>query len=473
MASAKTTLGMIVGNRGFFPDHLCNEGREIMLKILQEEGFDVVTLSPDDTKFGSVETWADVKKCADLFKKNRERIDGILVTLPNFGDERGVADSIKRSGLDVPVLVHAFADEPSRMTIKNRRDSFCGKMSACNNLMQYGIKYSLTSCHTMDPKTPAFRQDLRNFGGTCRIVRGLRGARIGAIGARPVAFNTVRYSEKLLESSGISILTLDLYELFGWAGRLTDSDAKVKAKLAAIKDYVPTKGIPPASLVKMAKLAVAVDGWMASNDLTATAIQCWTAMEEFYGVVPCTVMSMLSNALLPSACEVDITGAVGMLAMRLASGRPSALLDWNNNYGNDPDLCMMFHCANLPKDVFAECHMDYQEIIAGTVGKENTYGTVVGRMKPGAFTFARVSTDDAKGNVRTYFGEGQMQPQVVKTFGGYGVARIEKLQKLLRFICENGFEHHVAMNPSLVSASLEDAFRNYFGWATYHHNAEG
>ncbi|MCE9613566.1 MAG: L-fucose/L-arabinose isomerase family protein [Lentisphaerae bacterium] len=474
MSSAKrTTLGLIVGNRGFFPDHLCKSGREVMLKVLKEEGFDVVALTPDDTKHGSVESYKDAKACAALFKKHREAIDGVLVTLPNFGDERGVADTLKLAGLNVPVLVHAFADDPEKMTIKDRRDSFCGKMSACNNLSQYGIKYSVTSLHTVDPTDVSFRQDLRDFGGTCRIVRGLRNARIGAIGARPVAFNTVRYSEKLLEGSGISILTLDLYELFGWANRLADDAAPVKDKLESIKAYVPTKGIPAASLVKMAKLGVVVDKWMADNELTSTAIQCWTAMEEFFGVVPCTVMSMLSNNLLPSACEVDIAGSVGMLAMRLASGRPSALLDWNNNYGTDPDLCMMFHCANLPKDVFVEAKMDYQEIIAGTVGKENTFGTVVGRMKPGAFTFARVSTDDAHGRIRAYYGEGQMQKQPVKTFGGYGVARIANLQKLLRYICEQGYEHHVSMNPSQVCRSLDDAFRNYFGWATYFHNTEG
>ncbi|MDA0577477.1 MAG: L-fucose/L-arabinose isomerase family protein [Verrucomicrobia bacterium] len=471
MSAKRTTLGLIVGNRGFFPGHLCQTGREIILKVLADEGFDVISLSVDDTKYGSVESWSDAKACAELFKKHREKIDGILVTLPNFGDERGVADTLKLAGLNVPVLVHAFADDPEKMTIKDRRDSFCGKMSVCNNLSQYGIKYSVTSLHTVDPTSKSFRQDLRDFGGTCRIVRGLRGARLGAIGARPVAFNTVRYSEKLLEGSGISVLTLDLYELFGWANRLTDSDKTVQKKLESIRRYVPTEGIPEVSLIRMAKLGTVVDKWMADNDLNATAIQCWTAMEEFFGVVPCTIMSMLSNALLPSACEVDIAGTVGMLAMRLSSGRPSALLDWNNNYGDDPDLCMMFHCANLPKDVFVDFKMDYQEIIAGTVGKENTYGTVVGRMKPGAFTYARVATDDANGRIRAYFGEGQMQPQVVNTFGGYGVARIPKLQKLLHYICEQGFEHHVAMNPSQICRSLDDAFRNYFGWQSYWHGA--
>jgi len=469
----KTTLGLIVGNRGFFPDHLCKEGRETILRVLKQEGFDVVALSPQSTALGTVETFGDARKCAELFKKHREKIDGVLVTLPNFGDERGVADALRLAGLDVPVLVHAFADNPKKMTIKHRRDSFCGKMSVCNNLDQYGIPFSLTELHTVDPDDESFRQDLRDFGATCRVVGGLRGARLGALGARPAAFNTVRYSEKLLENSGISVITMDLFEVFGLVGKLKNNDPKVQRKLKAIQAYVPTKGIPAASLLKMAKFGVVVDDWMKDNDLCATAVQCWTAMEEYFGVVPCTIMSMLSNNLLPSACEVDIAGAVGMLAMRFASGRPSAILDWNNNYGDDPDLCVMFHCSNLPKDVFAEATMDFQEIIAGAVGKKNTFGTVVGRMRTGPFTYARVSTDDANGVIQSYVGEGEMVDDPLKTFGGYGVARIPQLQELLHYICRMGFEHHVAMNPSQVSHSLVDAFENYLDWDVYHHAPNG
>ena len=465
----KTTLGLIVGNRGFFPDHLCKEGRDTMLEVLKKAGFDVVTLTPKDTKFGSVETWDDAKKCAALFKKNAAKIDGVLVTLPNFGDERGVADALKMAELPVPVLIHAFPDDASKMTIKNRRDSFCGKMSVCNNLSQYGILYSLTTLHTVDPASESFAADLEDFGACCRVVGGLRGARLGAIGARPAAFNTVRYSEKLLEDSGISVETIDLFEVFGRVDRLKDGSQPVRAKLKAIKDYVNTKGVPAKALVKMAKFGVVVDEWIEEQELSATAVQCWTAMEEFFGVVPCTVMSMLSDRLLPSACEVDITGAVGMLAMRLASGKASALLDWNNNYGDDPDECVIFHCSNLPKSVFASVDMDYQEIIAGTVGKANTYGTCVGPIKTGPFTFTRVSTNDLEGCVQAYLGEGEIVDSPLKTFGGRGVARIQNLQTLLQFICENGFEHHVAMNRSQVANGVYEALDKYLGWDVYYH----
>jgi L-fucose isomerase-like protein len=342
-------------------------------------------------------------------------------------------------------------------------------MSVCNNLSQYGIRHSLTTLHTVDPASASFRSDLRSFGACCRVARGLKGARIGAIGARPAAFNTVRYSEKLLEASHISVETIDLFEMFGRANQLKDSEPRVKAKLREIQRYVSCGGVPAKSLLKMARFGVAVDQWIHENALDATAVQCWTAMEEFFGVVPCTVMSMLSNSLSPSACEVDITGAVGMLALRLASGRPAALLDWNNNYGDDPDMCVMFHCSNLPKSVFSSVRMDYQEIIAGTVGKANTFGTCVGRIAPGPFTFCRVSTDDVIGCVRAYVGEGEFTDSPLDTFGGYGPARIPNLQKLLRYICRHGFEHHVAIAQAQVAAGVAEALGNYLGWDVYAH----
>jgi L-fucose isomerase-like protein len=465
-----TTLGVLVGNRGFFPAELCEQGRKIILSVLKEEGFEAVALSGKDTKYGSVESWSDARKCAELFKTNREKIDGILVTLPNFGDERGVADTLRLAGLDVPVLVHAFPDEPGRMTIEHRRDSFCGKMSACSALSQYGIRYSLTTQHTMDPESDGFRQDLREFGAMCTVVKSLRKARFGQIGARPAPFLTVRYSEKLLERTGISVETLDLSEIFGRAWALKDKDSTVLSKLDDIKDYVKTTKIPKESLARMAKFAVVLQQYIEERNLDGTAIQCWTSLQENFGIMPCTAMSMLSNALLPSACESDIAGLVGMYALVKASGRPSALLDWNNNYADDPDKCLLFHCGNLPQELFGRSGvMEYGEILAGTVGRENTYGVIVGRLKPTEFTYCRVSTDDQAGRIKAYVGEGEITKDPITSFGAYAVAHVPRLQQLLRYICANGFEHHVAIAPARVARVVQEAFGRYLGWDVYNH----
>jgi len=467
-----TTLGLIIGNRGFFPAHLCESGRKELLGVLNEEGIQSLALPPDATRFGAVESYEEARKCADFFRSHRDEIDGVLVSLPNFGDERAVADTLRLSELNVPVLVHAFNDEPDKMTIKFRRDSFCGKMSVCNNLRQYGIRYSLTRLHTVDPASVSFRSDLRRFAATCRIVRSLKHARIGALGARPAAFNTVRFSEKLLERSGISVETLDLSEALGWVAKLKDQDHEVKEKLAAVSSYTTVTGVPPESLMKMAKLGVAVDRWVKEKRLSATAIQCWTALEEFFGIVPCTLMSMMSDSLMPSACETDIAGVIGMLVLQSASNKPAALLDWNNNYGTDPEKGVVFHCSNLPKSFFSEQKMDYQEIIAGTVGKNNTFGTIVGTIAPGPFTYCRVSTDDLRGRITTYVGEGEFTNDKVESFGGYGVIKVPRFQDLLSHICRNGLEHHVAATRAQVADAIDDAFSTYLEWDVYHHQAQ-
>jgi L-fucose isomerase-like protein len=465
----KMTMGLIVGNRGFFPDHLAKSGREEMIQVLQKVGYDVVALTPDESKYGAVETHEEAKLCAELFRSKSDAIDGVVVTLPNFGDERAIADTLRLARLTVPVLIQATPDTPGKMLITHRRDSFCGKMSACNNLKQYGIPYSLTTLHTETPDSPEFTKDLEWFAAVCRIVKGLRNLRIGALGARPTAFNTVRYSEKLLEASGISVETLDLSEVLGRISRMKDDHPAATQKLQSIQRYVPTSGIPQAALLKMAKLGAVVDEWMKATDLQISAVQCWTSLEENLGVVPCTLMSMMSDSLLSSACEVDVCGVLAMHALQLASETPSALLDWNNNYGNHPDKAVCFHCSNLPKHFFREVKMDYQEIIAGTVGKENTFGTCVGRVKAGPMSFARFSTDDSKGRIRGYSGSGNFTDDPLDTFGGAGVVDIPGLQKLLHYICENGFEHHVAANFSSVAPAVHEAATRYLGWEMYAH----
>lgn len=465
----ETTLGVLVGNRGFFPVALARDGREEILRVLEQEGYKSLCLGPEDTRFGVVETLQDARRCADFFRKHRDEIDGIVVTLPNFGDEKAVANALRMAGLEVPVLVHAFPDEPHHMMLGGRRDSFCGKISVCNNLWQYGIRYTLTTKHTVSPASDSFRQDLEMFTAICRIVKGLKNARVGVIGARPAAFNTVRFSEKLMEHAGISVETLDLSEVLGRISRMKDEDAKVKTKLEGIQGYVATRGIPPASLAKMAKFGAVVDEWMQANELAGTSVQCWTAMEEFFGVVPCTLMSMMSNNLLPSACETDMIGMIAMYILQLASGTPSAIVDWNNNYGDDPDKAVIFHCSNLPKHFFEDFKMDFQEIIATTLNKESTYGTVVGKLKSGPLTYCRVSTDDLHGRMRAYAGEGEITSDRLESFGGYGVVRIPQMQKLMHFVCKNGFEHHVSVNRSRYGRAVVEALENYKGWEVYHH----
>ena len=464
-----TTLAVIVGNRDFFPDQLVTEARRDLLRVFAEEGVDAVLLDEAQSKLGSVETWAHAQACADLFRAHRDRISGVLVSLPNFGDEKGVADALKLAGLNVPVLVQAYPDDLGQLTVERRRDAFCGKISVCNNLRQYGIPFSLTEAHTVPVSSAEFREDLRAFLGVCRVVRGLRRARIGAVGARPNAFNTTRYSEKLLQGAGISVSTIDLSDVFGRAQKLADSDARVRGKLREIGAYADASIVPDQALLQMAKLGVVLTDWMKDYGLEATAIQCWSSMQQNYGVNCCTIMSMMSENLMPSACEVDITGVVTMYALQLASGTPSALVDWNNNYGKDPNKCVLFHCGNWAKSFVPGVKIETAPILGTVLGEENTYGALSGRTPSGALTYARVSTDDQAGEIRAYVGEGRFTDDPLATFGTRAVAEVPRLQQLLRYICKNGFEHHAAMNASHCAGILVDALETYLGWNVYHH----
>ena len=467
--SVSPTLGVIYGNRDFFPDQLVTEARADIAALFARLGIKAIQLGEADSKLGGVETHAEARKCADLFAKHRDEIDGVLVVLPNFGDEKGVADVLKMAKLNLPVLIQAYPDDLDQLSPARRRDGFCGKISVCNNLAQAGIKFSLTRKHVVRPDDESFLADLQQFLGVCRVVGGLRDLRLGAVGARPGAFNTVRYSEKILERHGINVTTVDLSEFLGKAEKLDAAHAGVVSKLSDIKSYAPAPGVPEEKLVQMAKLGVILDDWMGANAIDATAIQCWTSVQENFGCNVCTLMSMMSENFMPSACEVDVTGVLTMYAMQLASSAPSALVDWNNNYGSDEDKCVLFHCGNWAKTFLPDIKISNAPILGSILGVENTYGALDGRTLAGPLTYGRLTTDDNEGVIRAYVGEGLLTNDELKTFGNRAVAQVPKLQNLLRHVCSKGFEHHVVMNPSHSAKILEEAFEGYLGWDVYHH----
>ena len=471
MSTPRTVLGVIIGNRDFFPDKLVGEARADLVKLFAELGVDAVMLDSAETKLGGVETHGDARKCAELFRKNRDRISGVLVCLPNFGDEKGVADTLKLAGLNVPVLVQGYPDDLDRLDVIRRRDAFCGKISVCNNLRQAGIAYTLTTKHVVHPLDASFRADLQKFIAVARVVQGLRKVRIGAVGARPGAFNTVRYSEKILERHGISVTTVDLSEILGAAAKLGEADKRVVSKIDEIKAYANATAVPPAKLIQMARLGLVLDDFVAANHLDATAIQCWTSVQANHGCNVCTSMSMMSENFMPSACEVDVTGVLTMYAMQLASSSPSALVDWNNNYGTDPDKCVLFHCGNWAKSFLPDIKILNAPILGSTLGVENTWGALDGRTPATPLTYGRITTDDAAGKIRTYVGQGELTNDELKTFGNRAVARVPKLQKLMHHVCREGFEHHVVMNSSHTAGILAEAFERYLGWEVYHHEA--
>ena len=465
-------FGIIIGTRAYFNSELAKDVRKQLLKTLADEGYDYVILPEDATPTGSssIETREDGLKCAELFRQNRDRIDGIIVSLPNFGFEIGIINAISVADLNVPVLVQACDDENDKVDLDSRRDAFCGKISVCNNLYQYGIPFTDTTLHTYSIYSELLAKDINKFAGICRVVNGLRHARIGAIGARPAGFQTVRASEKLLQKSGITVVPVDLSEILGAAGKIEDTDAELLKKLEEIKCYAAVPKEYSDKLVLQAKFGVAVERWIEANQIDAVAVQCWDSLEQNYGCAACVTMSMLGEKLLPAACEVDIAGAVSMYALTLAAQGQSALLDWNNNFAEDRNKCVCTHCGNFPKSfVRNDLKLGTLGVLGRTLGKVNTFGAVYGKVTKGDFTFFRISTDDTKGAIKAYLGTGEITDDPYGMDGCIAVTKVNNLQTLMKYICKNGFEHHVAMVRNDVKEILNEAIEDYLGWNLYVH----
>ncbi len=466
----KQSFGVIIATRNIFNYKLAVEAREKVLGKLEQMGFGAVILPTSETPTGNIEGYVDAVKCADYFKKNAEKIDGILVILPNFGDELGVVNSIKLSGLNVPVLVQACDDDNNKVDVKSRRDAYCGKLSVCNNFYQYGIKFTDTTYHTYSLDSKEFTYDLIKFAGICRVVKGLSNLRVGAIGTRPIGFQTMRFSEKILQKNGITVIPVDMSEIIADAEKIDYKDPAVTTKVGDIQEYGACGIASHHKIAKQARFGLAVEKWIEAHDIHISALQCWESIEKNYGCAACVTMSMMGEKFMPSACEVDVAGTISMYALALAAQTPSAILDWNNNFAEDRDKVVCTHCSNYPKSFFqSDIEIGSLDVLGTVLGSEDTFGAIKGKVAAGKMTYFRISTDDSKGIIKTYLGEGNMTDDPYGMDGGIAVCEIPNLQNLMKYLCKNGFEHHVAMVRGHVSEILEEAIGNYLGWEIYKH----
>ena len=471
MKTSEQTFGVIIATRNIFNFKLAVEARKKVLTRLEEMGFGYVILPESETPTGNIEGYDDAVKCAAYFKKHSEIIDGILVVLPNFGDELGVVNTIKLSGLNVPVLIQACDDDNDKVDVKSRRDAFCGKLSVCNNLYQYGIRFTDTIYHTYSLDSEEFTRDLLKFAGICRVIKGMTGLRVGAIGTRPIGFQTMRASEKLLQKYGITVVPVDMSEIIAAADKIDEKDSIVEKKVKEIQAYGNCKAIHGDKIAKQARFGLAVENWIENNNINISALQCWESIEKNYGCAACVTMSMMGEKMMPSACEVDVAGVVSMYALALAALTPSALLDWNNNFAEDRNKVVCTHCSNYPKTFFRnEIEIGSLDVLGTVLGSEDTFGAVKGKVAPGDMTYFRISTDDTNARIKSYLGQGRITDDPYGMDGGIAVCEINNLQKLMKYMCKNGYEHHVAMVRGHVAEILEEAIGNYMGWELYNHD---
>lgn len=459
----KSTFALFLGNRGFFPGSLIDAARREMLEALGGIGHDVLTLDASLTRYGAVETPAEGQVYANFLQQNAGKYDGVVLCLPNFGDETGAVAALKDA--HVPIFVHAYPDELDKMAPATRRDAFCGKMSVMDVLRQYGVPFSALKPHTAAPHSAAFRQNIGYFDRLCRVVKGMRSLTVGAIGARTTAFKTVRIDELTLQQHGITVETMDLSDIFARVAALDVSSPLVQAKLERLAEYTTWDQVPRPAMETLAKLGVVLDTVVAEGCFGAIAVRCWIEMQKQLQVSPCVLLSEMNDRGVIAACEVDTGSAVSMYGLHCASGEAATCLDWNNNYADEDDKCILFHCGPVPQSMMtAKGQVTDHLILLNSVGEGRSYGCNVGRIAPVPFTFANVVTDE--GRLNFYVGEGRFteDPVPADFFGCAGVAEIPRLQETLQTIGYQGHRHHVGVTPGTHAEPVREAFVKYLGY---------
>jgi len=465
MHSEKSRLGVVFGNRGFFPASLIHSAREEMSRTLKEDGHEMIVMDVAATPNGAIETPADARKFEAFYNDNRNRIDGIIVCLPNFGDENGMEKALKH--VRVPILVQAYPDELDKLLPAQRRDAFCGKLSIMDVLLQSRIKFTNLMPHTAHPDSDEFRRNLREFDRTCRVVKSLNRLVVGAIGARTTPFKTVRVDEIALQNHGITVETVDMADVFARMDRVSPDGESFGARKQRLTELANWGDAPPESLDNLVRLYVVLDELIQELELNTLAIRCWTELQLKYRISPCLVTGDLAENGIPAACEVDVSNAVAMQALGAASGQATSILDWNNNYGSDPNKCILFHCGNVPSSLMAERGtISDHSILSNSIGAGHGFGCNQGRIRPMEFTYSSMAT--LGGKIHVYLGTGRITEDEIPKgyFGCAGVAEIADLQKLLHWIGKNGHRHHVSITPGHHVDAMREAFEGYLGYET-------
>ncbi|HHX42108.1 MAG TPA: hypothetical protein GX715_19295 [Armatimonadetes bacterium] len=459
----KSSFALFFGNRGFFPGSLMASAREELTRVLNAMGHETVVLDGSATRYGAVETPAEGEIYARFLKENEGKFDGVILSLPNFGDENGAVAALRNAG--VPILIQAYPDEMDKMAPETRRDAFCGKLSIMDVFCQNGIPFTALKPHTVAPSSARFAQNVDHFDRVCRVVKGMRNLVVGAVGARTTAFKTVRIDELALQRHGITMETFDLSDLFARMRAVDPKSDAYRAKEDRYLGYTDFSGVPGDKRDALIRLGVALDTLIEEARLDTIALRCWEEMQRQLGISPCVVLSEMNDRSVTAACEVDVGNAVAMHALGLASGEVTACLDWNNNYEEDDDKCILFHCGPVPQSMMtAKGKVEEHAILANAVGRGCSIGCNVGRIAPTPFTFSSMTTDS--GRLKFYVGEGEFtnDPIPPEFFGCAGVARVPALQDVLLHVGRYGHRHHVSVTPSLVAGPVCEALTNYLGY---------
>lgn len=455
-------FALFFGNRGFMPAELIAGARQDMIQAVTDAGHEVLVMDEKATRYGAVETREEGRLYHDWLKSHEGEYDGVILCMPIFIDENGAAAALQDA--NVPILMQAYPDEIGKMDFAHRRDAFCGKFSVTDVFYQYKIPFTVMKPHVVHPLSPAFRKNLEDFAAVCRVVKDMRRFNLGCIGARTTAFKTVRFDEVTLQRYGINVESFDLSELMFKVGQKKDDDGAVLDKVKRLENYTDFSRVPEKNKRTLAKISVVIDEYIEAYKLDAIALRCWNEMETVLRVCPCVLVSELNDRGIVCSCEVDLCSAITMRAMALASGKPTACLDWNNNYGEEENKVILFHCGPVAQSLMAGkgTVTEHKMFAKGDPG--SGWGSNEGRIAAFDMTFSNCFTENGK--LKVYASEARFtgEPIEKEYFGCGGVAEVPDLQNKLLRLARGGFKHHTTVGVGHMKEVLEEAFSTYLGY---------
>lgn len=457
--NGKMTFALCFCNRGFMPGELIYGAREDMAKAVADAGYDCIMMDEKLTRFGGVETRDEGLLYAAWLKEHRDEYDGVIFSMPIFADENGAITALQDAG--VPILMQAYPDEIGKMDFAHRRDAYCGKFSVTDVFTQYGVPFTVLKPHVVHPLNEKFQKNLRDFAAICRVVNGMKRFNLGCIGARTTAFKTVRFDEIAMQKNGVNVEAFDLSEVFAKVAAMRDDDPAVEAKLERLKNYADFSQAPVMNLRSLGKLAVVIDRYIEEYHLDALALRCWNEMEAQLRICPCVLLSELNDRGIVASCEIDMCSAVVMRAMQLAAERPAAVLDWNNNYGEDENKVILFHCGSVAQSLMTGKGTVTNHKMFDKTDPGSGWGCNEGRIREMPITFSNCQTKD--GRIVIYASEARFTSDPIEDayFGCAGVAEIPNLQNKLITLARGGFKHHTAITEGHVKDILKEALTNY------------
>ena len=435
-------LGFAPTRRSIFSAPDAIKYRGLTADRLRELGVSFVDID-DINPEGLLYDEKDRLKIVEKFKK--EKIDGLFLPHCNFGTEYDCARLAK--DLNVPVLLWGPLDERPDENGVRLRDSQCGLFATGKVLRRFRVPFTyMTNCRLNDP---VFERGVKDFLAVCNTVKVFRNTRILQISTRPFDFWSTMCNEgELLERFNIQLSPIPMTELMD-AIRMAKSDMqdKIAETVAYLKEKTEVK-IKENELASVAALKVAMRYLIDKYGCNAAGIQCWNALQEEIGIMPCAANALLNDEGFPVVCETDIHGAItAVLVEAAAMGQRSFFADWTIRHPDIPNGELLQHCGPWPISLAKD-----KVELTYPLAFEHP-GSLTAEAKHGELTLARFDGDNGEYSILLGNAKGVDGP---KCMGTYLWIEVDNIKRLEAKIVEGPYIHHcVGIHKNVVPILYE------------------